>query len=452
MRSIRSPLSILFAACAASTALAQSTNANLYPIRGEIRDAGVYDLTTGRWIRHGSSQSATAPFNVYDNTCTWTGGASFVALQPCEQLYDEGTIPSELSGGTLTAYDVISIGVAYCTYVPSGQVDIDFTIDDTSFVPEMCATNQPPSGLQSLWTFSSSASGFPLPGSTTAGVQACWNVTFQMTSSQPLISCLSSSATSVNRFHYSVRNNNSASQGGGFVGGPVVAGEPTIPAGSNTFSNPPGVDPITGGPCGTGLGNDDSFWINIDSTSVGGVPSCPGAHAAGTNCYSLGYPGGAYAGTYLRLEIPSVGTIVCDCDYSYTHYCTAKTNSLGCTSTIDHYGCTDLTGSGALLLVTDQLIGNKSAIYFYGKSGTQAVPFQGGYLCVKSPTFRTPPHLTGGHSGQCDGVLSLDIKPILKANHALHSGDLIAVQCWSRDPAAPFSTGLSSAAAFVLFP
>lgn len=442
IRASQSLLAILTAASAAP-ALGQSGAASEYPIRAEPRHGGVYDIRTGRRIAPGSRNlAAAATKDVYANTCTTP--FSFLPLQPCEQAWDEGLVPNELAGGTRTGYDIEWIDVAYCTYVPSGAVDIDFALSFTSQVSGMCATSTPPAGTPNAASFSSSAVGFPLPGSTGAGALACWVVTLTgSTTGGPLVQCFDGGDAN-ERFAYTVRSNNTAFQGGGFVGGPMLAGDPlNAPPGAGTFD-------IPGGSCASGLGNADSLWINVDGTSVGGTPSCAGAHGNGTNCYTFGYPAGPFAGLYLKITAPANYASACDCDPTYSHYCTAKTNSLGCTPEMVHDGCTDT--NGGLMLFARNLLGSKNGIFFYGTTGTLAAPFQGGFLCVNPPILRTPVSNSGGTNGQCDGLLAIDFSAVMAANSAIHPGSFVALQTWTRDPGDPFGTGLSAAVSFTVMP
>lgn len=53
---------------------------------------------------------------------------------------------------------------------------------------------------------------------------------------------------------------------------------------------------------------------------------------------------------------------------------------------------------------------HKPGVPFYGVNGPDALPFQGGLLCVSAPIQRTPPQSFGtSGSPPCSGVLALDL-------------------------------------------
>jgi hypothetical protein len=142
-------------------------------------------------------------------------------------------------------------------------------------------------------------------------------------------------------------------------------------------------------------------------------------------------------------------------------YCTAKTNSLGCTPVIGFSGCSSASAGSGFVVNGTSFINNKSCLLFYGVSGQAAVPFQGGTLCVKSPIRRTPGTNTGGNPppNDCSGVPTIDMN--LFAVGGLGGTPLAALtvpgttvdcQWWGRDPGfpAPNNTQLSDGLEFVV--
>gem|GEM_PF-6729423 len=91
-------------------------------------------------------------------------------------------------------------------------------------------------------------------------------------------------------------------------------------------------------------------------------------------------------------------------------YCTAGTTTHGCTPTISGVIIPRANASSSFTLVVTGVEGDKAGLIFYGAGGAQAVPFGSGVstLCIASPLQRTPVMSSGGTSGMCDGVLSLD--------------------------------------------
>jgi hypothetical protein len=370
---------VLAVASIAAIASAQRIDADrTHPVTAPLRDAGVYDLRTGRFTPRSQAASSSAQWTVFNNTCTWTGGGTYAGADFCDDLYDEGRVPSSGPMGAAPTYNANTWEVAYCTGAITGTVDVDWEFFDTNALGGVCLGGVvgPPAFSQGLVGFDSSAAGFPLPGATSAGALGCWIVTF--TTTTPI--CMNGGATSADLFNWRFRNNNTLAQTAGLASGPLVSGEPSIGAGSGTFNIPPGIDPVFGNTCGHGLDAADSYWINVDNTPIGGAPpaGCIGSPLGGTNCYTFGgYPAHAFASFYFRMEAFSPGG--CDCFLGAT-YCTAKVNSLGCTPVLSHQGCIKVGTPSGGLITASNLIGNKSGLFFYGTHGLQGVPFQGGFF------------------------------------------------------------------------
>jgi len=119
-------------------------------------------------------------------------------------------------------------------------------------------------------------------------------------------------------------------------------------------------------------------------------------------------------------------------------------SSSGCQATI----ATSIAGDGPVSGANDYDVSfsgaevGKPAIIFFGLSGTMAVPFSSGTLCVQTPIKRTPPGSTGG-SGACTGSHSLRINdPASSISQT--AGTMVHYQGWLRDPAG-VGTDLSDA-------
>ncbi|MCE9596066.1 MAG: hypothetical protein K8S98_17895 [Planctomycetes bacterium] len=135
-------------------------------------------------------------------------------------------------------------------------------------------------------------------------------------------------------------------------------------------------------------------------------------------------------------------------------YCTAKVNSLCCSPSILLLGAASAsTGSGALLSTT-QVLGNKSGLYFHSVIAPVALPFHGGWLCVKAPTKRHGATNSGGTAGTCTGVFNEDFNVYIASgvDPALVAGATVNLQHWSRDPGAPFGDSLSNALTAMICP
>ncbi len=433
----------LAAVAANSFARGQSVDANnIYPITAPIRDAGIYDMATGRFIARSAAASATTL--VYNNTCM-SSGAFYLGAGVCDDIYDEGRVPDSVpcSGAqTSSCYDVSGFTFAYCTSTPAGSVDIDFELFDTSFGGgDACI--QVPAGLDApgagILSFDSSAHGFPLPGSTAGGL-ACWIVTF----SPPATGTVSMHAgsTSSDLFTWRFRSNNVGPAGSA---GTLIAGAPS----GNPYD---GIFTCGGSGCATGLDNADSWWTNVDGSVGGSVPpQCVGSPANGSSCYSLGgYPANPFGGIYASIE--SDGP--CTCSGAITDYCTAKVNSLGCTPELSTDGAPRAHGVGHFSVTASKLIGKRFATFFYGTSGLSGTPFHGGFLCVKQPIQRVGFGQTDGSHALCNGALSFDFAAYIRTgvDPALVAGALVGIQCWARDPGSPDPSSLTAAKSFVICP
>jgi hypothetical protein len=213
---------------------------------------------------------------------------------------------------------------------------------------------------------------------------------------------------------------------------------------------------IAPGHCGCGVADadfdGDSVFDCIDNcTSLAnpGQEDCDG-DGIGDVCEIA-------AGTQLDINgnmIPD------DCEPSpVTSYCTAGTTTNGCNPAMSAIGTPSISASSGFVLVASNVEGQKQGLIFYGINGPIAVPWGSGssYLCVKSPTQRTPVQSSGGTVGACDGVLASDWLAFLAANPgALGSpfgaGTNVWAQAWFRDPPSPKTTNLSNGLMFVTQP
>jgi hypothetical protein len=91
-------------------------------------------------------------------------------------------------------------------------------------------------------------------------------------------------------------------------------------------------------------------------------------------------------------------------------YCTPKVNSLGCTPAIDYSGVPSASSVDGFTLNARNLLNNQTVIFFYGRSGADNIPFQGGTRCVLVPLKRTPAQSSGGNPppDDCSGASTFD--------------------------------------------
>lgn len=135
-------------------------------------------------------------------------------------------------------------------------------------------------------------------------------------------------------------------------------------------------------------------------------------------------------------------------------YCTAQTNSLGCTSAISSTGTPSASVAVPFTIRAANLKNHAHGSLIYSLVGPLGAPFQGGTLCVHAPLKRTPTQPTGGtgSGSDCTGSVALDFNAYAQSgiNPALVDGASVWAQVWSRDPGAAFGSNLSDAIAFIL--
>ena len=436
----------------------------LHLVGAPVRDAGVYDLGIGAW-RQGHARSGLPDRVIYDNTCAWTGGSIYYGTAECEDVYDDGRIPSTSDPGAPTgATDdnlVDSFSFSYCTPFATGAVDIEIAFFNNIGGP--CSGLSPPLGFCPQGGFDfGAAAGYPLPGDPQGGGQvACWTVTIDLSNSLDGGFCLRSDGDGVfdgdpfeDNFSWKFRHN-MATTVYGIASGPLIAGDPLSGnPGSCSYDTPCGADPHTGAPCGTGLYNGKYFWLNVDGSPVGGPPNtsiCPGGASGGSDCYSFGiypeYPWGSF-----HMTMTSPGS--CAPCGGVTVYCTAKANSLSCIPQIAATGVPSQCDPTPFEVSVTQVLNNKFGLVFYGYA-PDAKPFKGGYLCMAQPVRRAYPILYSGGNPpplDCSGTYVFDFNAWIQGDRdpALIAGQLVCCQIWSADQADPKGLGLSDAVEFTI--
>jgi hypothetical protein len=135
-----------------------------------------------------------------------------------------------------------------------------------------------------------------------------------------------------------------------------------------------------------------------------------------------------------------------------TTYCSAQTNSQGCTPTTYATGTPSLTANNFRVRAAG-VLNNKNGLLFFGTTPKQA-PFGGGFKCVASPTVRTPVQQSAGNPppDDCSGTFAFHFNKAFLASKGLGAGDALFCQYWSRDPAAASTTNLTDALAFEILP
>ncbi len=443
--------------CATAAAQQQIPVSRLQPITASPKRVTV-DYVTGKRIRADAQVLAATTQTIYNNTCTWQTAAYFQGLANCEEIYDEGRIPSTSPGlGSIVEWGAFTF--AYCTRnAASFSCEIAFADNAGGFCAGLAAQTPPTWASSTVYT-EINLTPLGLPGSTANNVLACWIVGVTN-----LGLCVQADGDGVfngnpatDLFTWGFHHNMPQQSAG--LDGPFLSGDPNVAAsGSCTYNIPCGSDPFLGGPCGTGLGTEDGMWINADGTPIGvSVPTnCPGGIAQfgyGTNCYWFGgWPTNPLASLYFQME----GGRSCVGCVPGVNYCTVNPSLDGCLPLMGAIGCPSINNPAGYTITTVSAPGQKNGIQFFGLNGPNNTPFSNGTLCVTAPLIRLPVTNTGGTGGACDGNLSYSFTVVLAqaANFGtpISAGSTVHQQAWIRDPGSAASSAVSNGRTYTVFP
>jgi hypothetical protein len=131
-------------------------------------------------------------------------------------------------------------------------------------------------------------------------------------------------------------------------------------------------------------------------------------------------------------------------------------NSLGCASSIHYSGVPQASSPVGFVVGASSVLNNKSGALLYSTTGSAALPFHGGTLCIQAPFRRTAHQFSGGSptGSDCSGSFAFDFNALIlsSSNPALAPGQQVWTQYWSRDPgfAPPNNSNLTDALTFVI--
>ncbi len=455
----------------------ESTPLNGFVHQGRPKFGGTYHLASRTWTRQpGRKLPARAEgslLRVYDNSCLWTGTAAntvtFNGIEACEQIWDDGRIPVENGSRCPGDHLVEAVTFGHVTFAPVGTVDVEMNF--YSALGGACvgfASPNPPAPIATGTVQLNPANGVTLPGDPTGGGTA-WFITIDLSGGGEFCMLAEGDGTAgsgSDNFNWSFQHANPSTVVG-MAGGPIVAGEPTRGTfGACTYSIGCGSDPITG-PCGTGFGQTDAFWQNVDGDPAGPAGTintslvCTAA-ATGTGCFFFGgWPANAWAGYFLQVD--SAGACVCDEFGNY--YCTGKTGSNGCIPFLTtDAGTASISATTPWNIRSNDMNAAESGflIYSFKKSNLN---FHGGKLCVKAPFVRTPIAKTKqvpcvDPFAQCTTTACRQLRRNFNStvqggtDPLLTAGQIIRAQMRQRDPTEPlgFGDNLSDGVSFAIAP
>ena len=165
----------------------------------------------------------------------------------------------------------------------------------------------------------------------------------------------------------------------------------------------------------------------------------------------------------LQPRTPGAVNSVCPSAATITNYCTAGTTTNNCNATMSSIGTPSVAATSGFSVGATTVEGQKQGLIFYSVAGQNSLAWGTGssFLCIKSPTQRTPAVNSGGNTNQCDGAISVDFLAFLAANPTaiggasngpLAAGNQVQFQCWFRDPPASKSTSLSDGLEVTMIP
>ncbi len=450
---MRFPTIPIAALCLCSGAFAQQKlpASRLQPVTTTPKQVTI-DFVTGKRIPQGSQPLAANTQTIYNNTCAWSVASYYANFASCEEVYDEGRIPSAAPGsGSPVSWDEFTF--AYCTYnAASFRCEIAFADNAGGRCAGQMAQTPPTWAASSVYT-ELDLTPMGLPGSTANNFLGCWVVS--MTN---LGLCVQADGDGVfdnnpakDLFTWAFHHQMPAQTAG--PEGIFVAGDPSVAApGSCTYNIPCGA-----AACGTGLSTEDSAWINGDGTPIGtSVPTnCPTGTAQygyGTYCYWFGgWPSNPYASYYFEMK----GGRSCSGGSVGAAYCTVNPSADGCLPSMGAIGMPSLGNSSQFKVTTLNAPAQRSGLQFFGISGPNSLPFSNGTLCVKAPLMRLTTKPTGG-TALCDGTLSYSLSEVLaqaaSAGTPLIAGSSVYQQAWIRDPNSPVGSAASNAWSYTLNP
>ena len=206
---------------------------------------------------------------------------------------------------------------------------------------------------------------------------------------------------------------------------------------------------------GSGIAGYAGVWDSSPATVPAGALNI----AAGATSFSQSI-GSSTIGRYFHLRAKDTagnwgatahfGPVYANAN-SVLVYCTGKTNSLGCVPSIGTNGNQPSKSAGNFTVTCTNTLNQKFGLLFFGTQ-PQNVPFQGGTLCVASPTIRTTNTNSGGSASgnDCTGTYSFTFSTAVMSLYGMDPGESFYAQWWMRDPASPSTTGLSNAVKFTV--
>jgi hypothetical protein len=200
-------------------------------------------------------------------------------------------------------------------------------------------------------------------------------------------------------------------------------------------------------------GDGNELWIHVLGT--------PSSDAA--NSITSDGSGGVIVGGHSKGDLggPNAGSddvwlarFDGSCGIGPSHCSPSLTSIPDCQSQLTASGSPRVSFPGEFTISSGSVPGGNLGICLIGANGPASIPFGtlGGVLCVQAPFFRTPPKVSGGLSGQCDGIYNFLLLELVNASPVVVAGNTLHAQVWARDPANPDGFLLSDGIEFTVCP
>jgi hypothetical protein len=216
-------------------------------------------------------------------------------------------------------------------------------------------------------------------------------------------------------------------------------------------------------PTGATLFSSTATWTDLDvpTPGVGNISANPVFASlatgdlrllAGSPCIDAGDPAGAPDLDGSRADMGALPF--------YANYgpapeleCQGKINSEGCVPYIGHNGAPASVSGGLFAVRAHGEPANSMGLLLWSPQAAE-MPFQGGFLCVGSPSWRTPLQSSGSGvpGSDCTGQFSFAWTASYLNSVKLGAGASVHCQFWGRDSNDPFGSSLSDALEFQLVP
>lgn len=201
---------------------------------------------------------------------------------------------------------------------------------------------------------------------------------------------------------------------------------------------------LPGAPYDMAFSRNGDLWISMSAGSQTGIYTIDLQTLTATKRIAASPP------LYLHWGGLSFGPIV-----DIEAYCTAKTGGIGCVPSISSLGTPSVSATSGFMVGCDDLVNNTLGQLVCSVT-PDILPFQGGFLCMNGPVWRSVPVNSLGTPGppmDCSGTLALDVNSFVHWSGGLPPGTTLYAQWVGRDPTSvPYPTSLSNSLKIVLAP